>query len=110
MVISAQHDFARSVRESRRESRAGAAARRSAGAFDDPVESKGTGNQMRIAFLVSRVVLLAALPFVLSSQDAARLRPPGYLTAASMPDLIRVLPSAPAPASARDAADRAIFK
>jgi acid phosphatase (class A) len=65
---------------------------------------------MRIAFLVSRVVLLAALPFVLSSQDAARLRPPGYLTAASMPDLIRVLPSAPAPASARDAADRAIFK
>jgi|HubBroStandDraft_6_1064221.scaffolds.fasta_scaffold595420_2 acid phosphatase (class A) len=65
---------------------------------------------MRIASLVSRSVLLSALPFLLSSQDAARARQSGYLTAAAMPDLIRVLPSAPEPGSGRDAADRAIFK
>jgi acid phosphatase (class A) len=65
---------------------------------------------MRIASLVSGAVLLSALPFLLSSQDSARARPSGYLTAAGMPDLIRVLPSAPEPGSGRDAADRAIFK
>lgn len=65
---------------------------------------------MRIAYCVSGAVLLSALPFLLSSQDGARARPSGYLTAAAMPDLIRVLPSAPEPESGRDAADRAIFK
>jgi acid phosphatase (class A) len=65
---------------------------------------------MRIVCFASGVVLLSALPFLLSSQDSASGRPSGYLTAAAMPDLIRVLPSAPEPGSGRDAADRAIFK
>jgi acid phosphatase (class A) len=65
---------------------------------------------MRIASLATGALLLAALPYVLSSQSAPRARAEGYLTGTVLPDLIHVLPSAPEPASARDAADRAIFK
>ncbi len=60
---------------------------------------------MRIASLA---ILLAAVPFALSSQNATR--PQGYLAAAAVPDLIHILPSAPAPDSPRDIADREIFK
>lgn len=35
---------------------------------------------------------------------------PGYLAGSSMPDLIRVLPATPAPGSARDNADRQVFR
>jgi acid phosphatase (class A) len=65
---------------------------------------------MRTTSLVSAILWLAALPYVVSSQDAPAARAEGYLTGSAIPDLIRVLPSAPAPDSARDAADRAIFK
>jgi acid phosphatase (class A) len=65
---------------------------------------------MRIVSFATGALLLAALPYVLSSQNAPRARAEGYLTGSALPDLIHVLPSAPEPASARDAADRAIFK
>jgi acid phosphatase (class A) len=65
---------------------------------------------MRTTSFVSGVLWLAALPYVLSSQDAPGARAEGYLAGSAIPDLIRVLPSAPELASARDTADRAIFK
>ena len=65
---------------------------------------------MRIVSFATGALLLAALPYALSSQDAPRARAKGYLTGAAVPDLIQILPTAPEPASARDAADRAVFK
>jgi len=50
------------------------------------------------------------VPFALSSQNAPRTRAEGYLAGAAVPNLIEILPSAPAPDSARDHADREIFK
>lgn len=60
--------------------------------------------------VVSFVLLLVGVPFALSSQNAPRTRAAGYLAGAAVPDLIRVLPTAPAPDSPRDIADREIFK
>jgi acid phosphatase (class A) len=65
---------------------------------------------MRTKSFATGALLLAAIPYVLTSQDAPRARAAGYLTGAAIPDLIHVLPSAPEPSSARDNADRAIFK
>ncbi len=60
--------------------------------------------------IVSLAVLLAAAPFALFSQNAPRTRVEGYLAGAAVPNLIEILPSAPASDSPRDIADRAIFK
>ena len=65
---------------------------------------------MRIISFTTGALLFATLPYVLSSQSAPRARAQGYLTGSAIPDLIHVLASAPEPGSARDTADRAIFK
>jgi acid phosphatase (class A) len=56
------------------------------------------------------VAITAAL---VSGQQAAKKaahRPSGYLSSTAIPDMIRVLPTAPAAGSPRDNADREIFK
>jgi len=55
---------------------------------------------------MSLLVIVLACP--LYPQAAAHA--PGYLVGSSIPDLIRVLPATPAPGSARDNADRQVFR
>jgi hypothetical protein len=53
-------------------------------------------------------LLVPILAFPVYPQAAARA--PGYLAGSSIPDLIHLLPATPAPGSARDNADRQIFR
>ena len=53
-------------------------------------------------------LLLCVLAYPVYPQAAAHA--PGYLVGSSIPDLIRVLPATPAPGSARDNADRQVFR
>jgi acid phosphatase (class A) len=64
---------------------------------------------MKIARLSAAVALVAIGAGVSLAQKAATARQSGYLTGTAIPDMIRVLPTAPATGSARDQADRAIF-
>jgi acid phosphatase (class A) len=60
-----------------------------------------------VAALVAMAVSLAVTQS--AAQKAAPARRSGYLTGTAIPDMNRVLPTAPATDSARDKADRAIF-
>jgi len=64
---------------------------------------------MNIARFHAVTVLVAVAATSALAQKAAPARQPGYLTADAIPDMIRVLPTAPATGSPRDTADRGIF-
>lgn len=64
---------------------------------------------MKMARISAATALVAIGAGVILAQRAAPARESGYLTGAAIPDMIRVLPTAPTIDSARDKADRAIF-
>ena len=64
---------------------------------------------MKIARFPAVAAAVAIAASLVLAQKAAPARQSGYLTGAAVPDMIRVLPTAPALGSARDTADRAIF-
>jgi acid phosphatase (class A) len=65
---------------------------------------------MKTASIAAALIAMATA--VASGQQAAKKASPraGYLKAAAIPDMIRVLPTAPAVGTPRDTADRVIFK
>jgi acid phosphatase (class A) len=65
---------------------------------------------MRIPTVAACAVLFSALSFALYPQSASHPQVAGYLTGSAIPNLTQILPTAPAPDSPRDVADRAIFK
>jgi acid phosphatase (class A) len=64
---------------------------------------------MKIAQISAAAALVGIGAAVILAQKAAPARESGYLSGAAIPDMTRVLPTAPAIDSARDKADRAIF-
>jgi acid phosphatase (class A) len=61
---------------------------------------------IRLMKIMSLLVSILALPVY----PQAAVHAPGYLVGSSIPDLIRILPATPKPGSARDNADRQVFR
>jgi acid phosphatase (class A) len=88
------------------------------GFIDDWRRKLGSGSReigsfaSELRFVIIRLMKVSLLVFLLACPvyPQAAAHAPGYLVGPSIPNLIRVLPATPAPGSARDNADRQVFR